>query len=133
MRLTVGVFKLLADTSRIRILLLLSRKELCVCQIMGVLDMAQPLVSRNLSLLYRAGFLEDRRDGKMMYYRLKKKLPPFLARLTALIREELWNDPVFKADVRSLGDCTEYQKKTGKCDMVTFRAFMRKKQRTGKT
>jgi len=132
MRIASDIFKLLADTSRMRILLLLSQKELCVCQIMGALGMIQPLVSRNLSLLYKAGFLDDRREGKMMFYRIKKKLPRLQARLLALLYEELQNSDVFKNDLQSLGECTEFQKKTGKCDMETFLAYMQKKQRSRK-
>lgn len=130
MRLLTDIFKLLADTSRIRILLLLSQKELCVCQIMGVLGMSQPLVSRNLSLLFKAGFLDDRRDGKMMFYRVREKLPLPLARLMALLQDELRDNPQFKNDLKSLKDCTEYQKKTGKCSMETYLAYMQQKQRS---
>ncbi|MGW8271895.1 MAG: ArsR/SmtB family transcription factor, partial [Thermodesulfovibrionales bacterium] len=56
-------FKLLSDGTRLRILMLLDRNELCVCQLMAILGVSQPLVSRNLSLLARGGFLEDRREG----------------------------------------------------------------------
>ncbi|MEW6719517.1 MAG: metalloregulator ArsR/SmtB family transcription factor [Thermodesulfobacteriota bacterium] len=121
---------LLSDSSKLRILLLLGRKELCVCQIMGVLDMSQPLVSRNLSLLSRAGFLEARRGGKMIYYRLRKSLPEPLAPLVKALRKALEDDEIRKADLQSLGDCTEYQKKTGKCSMETFLEFMKQKKRS---
>lgn len=124
------IFKLLCDQSRLRILLMLARKELCVCQIMGVLGMAQPLVSRNLTLLFKAGFLDARREGKMMFYRVKKDLPPPLDGLVGIIKSELTCNPLFKDDLHSLKDCTEYQKKTGKCDMKTFLAYMKQKKRS---
>ncbi len=132
MRFAADIFRLLADTSRIRILLLLAEKELCVCQIMGILGMVQPLVSRNLSLLFKAGFLDDRREGKMVFYRVKKKLPRLQAQLIALLCKELRNSDAFKNDLQSLGECTDFQKKTGKCDMETFLAYMQKKQRNRK-
>lgn len=132
MRLLTDIFGLLTDSSRIRILLLLSQKELCVCQIMGVLGLSQPLVSRNLSLLFKAGFLDDRREGKMMFYRLRKTLPAPLSGLMAILKGELQNSELFKTDLQSLKDCTEYQKKTGKCDMETFLAYMRQKKRIRK-
>ena len=56
------IMKLLSDNTRLRILMLLTRRELCVCQIMGVLGVSQPLVSRNLKLLGDAGFL-SRTEG----------------------------------------------------------------------
>lgn len=128
MRTSIDHFKLLADASRIRILMLLDRKELCVCQIMGVLGMSQPLVSRNLSLLMKGGYLDDRREGKMIFYSLKKKLPLPQQTLMDVLRKELTASTQAKEDLRSLRDCTEYQKKSGKCDMETYLAYMRQKK-----
>jgi ArsR family transcriptional regulator, arsenate/arsenite/antimonite-responsive transcriptional repressor len=130
MKSLTGIFGLLADSSRLRILMLLDKKELCVCQIMGVLEMSQPLVSRNLSLLFAAGLLDDRREGKMIFYRLKKKLPEPLSSLMKLLRNELRDNETLRNDIESLGDCTEYQKKTGKCNMETFLAYMKKRKRS---
>ena len=122
----------LADPSRLRILLLLGRKELCVCQIMGVLDMSQPLVSRNLSAALQGrapGGPAGRQDD---VYRLKKTLPEPLASLVKLLRNALGGDETHERDLQSLGDCTEYQKKTGKCSMETFLEFMERKKRSRK-
>jgi DNA-binding transcriptional ArsR family regulator len=132
MKTMTGIFGLLADSSRLRILLLLDKKELCVCQIMGVLELSQPLVSRNLSLLSGAGLLDARREGKMMFYRRKKTLPKPLAPLMNLLRNELGGDETHKRDLQSLGDCAEYQKKTGKCSMETFLEFMEQRKRSRK-
>ena len=128
MRKTLDYFKLLSDASRVRILMLLDRKELCVCQIMGVLGMSQPLVSRNLTLLQKGGFLDDRREGKMIFYVLKRCLTEPQRTLMELLRRELAENPQVDADLNSLMDCTEYQKKSGKCDMETFLAYMREKK-----
>ncbi|KAF0180224.1 MAG: ArsR family transcriptional regulator [Nitrospirae bacterium] len=128
MQVTVNHFKLLADISRIRILMLLDKKELCVCQIMGVLLMSQPLVSRNVSLLQKGGFLDDRREGKMMFYSLKKMLPKSQSSLMEILRRELAGNTQVKQDLRSLKDCTEFQKKSGKCDMETYLAYMQRKR-----
>lgn len=125
MRSTIDHLKLLADHSRVRILLLLEQKELCVCQIMGVLGMSQPLVSRNLSMLQKGGYLDDRRQGKMMFYSLRKQLPQPQQSLLELLKQELSGSAQMKDDLNSLKDCTEYQKKTGKCDMETYLAYMR--------
>jgi DNA-binding transcriptional ArsR family regulator len=128
MRLTTEYFKLLSDASRVRILMLLDSKELCVCQIMGVLGMSQPLVSRNLALLYKGGFLDDRREGKMIFYVLKKEMKEPQRSLTDLLRKELAGSQQVASDLASLKDCTEYQKKSGKCDMETFLAYMQQKK-----
>jgi len=53
--------------------LLIGDLELCVCDIMAALDLPQSTVSRHLSSLRNAGFVDDRRQGIWMYYKLNKK------------------------------------------------------------
>ena len=128
----IDTFRLFSDPAKVRSLLLLDRKELCVCQVMGVLDMPQPVVSRTLSALRKAGLLDARREGKMVFYRLKKTLPEPMASVVALLKKELAGDETHERDLGSLGDCLEYQKKTGKCSMETFLQFMKRKKRSRK-
>lgn len=123
------IFKLLSDESRLRILMLLEKRELCVCQIMGVLNMSQPLVSRNLSLLAKSGFLAGRREGKLMFYRIKRNLAKKNLLILSVLKELLKDDRVLQRDVRSLKECQNFQKRTGKCGMETFKAFMKQKTR----
>ncbi len=125
----IKIFKLFSDESRLRILMLLTERELCVCQLMGVLGISQPLVSRNLSLLSGAGLLDERRDGKLIFYSIKKNLPKTIRELIELLKEELKDDKTLKGDRSSLSECYEFQKKTGKCDMKTFLAYMEKKRK----
>jgi len=123
------LFKLLSDESRIRILMLLTKKELCVCQLMGVLGISQPLVSRNLSLLSDAGLLDERKDGKLIFYSISKNLPSAAKCIINLLKKEMKENKTFKNDIASLTECYEFQKKTGKCDMKTFLAYMDKKRK----
>lgn len=132
MRYLTDIFGLLSDSSRLRILMLLDKKELCVCQIMGVLGMAQPLVSRNLSLLFRAGLLDDRREGKMVFYSMKRQLPDPLESLMAILRRELFENKTHLDDILSLGECEEFQKKTGKCGMEAYLEYMKQKKRNSR-
>ena len=118
------IMKLLSDSTRLRILMLLTKRELCVCQIMGVLGVSQPLVSRNLKLLGDAGFLAERKEGKLVFYSMKKKMDALNVRMIQLLGDTLKGDRVLSADLRSLRDCEEFQKKTGKCDMKTFSEYM---------
>ena len=68
------LFKSLGDETRLRIMaLLIDDQELCVCDIMAALDLPQSTVSRHLSSLRNAGFVDDRRQGIWMYYKLNKK------------------------------------------------------------
>jgi ArsR family transcriptional regulator len=65
------VFKLLADETRLRILLYLARrKELHVRALCDILGQSQPAVSHHLALLRMAELIEPRREGKHNFYRL---------------------------------------------------------------
>lgn len=129
----LGLFKIFSDESRLRVLNILGKKELAVCQIMGVLGMSQPLVSRNLFLLQRAGFIEYRREGKLMCYRLKPELPEKQRLLINVFVEVAGSENVFKKDMSSLKDCERFQKKVGKCNMETLKAFIEyRRQKQGR-
>jgi len=63
--------RLLADPSRVRIVLLLEREELSVAELQEILAMGQSTISTHLAQLKQAGIVEDRRTGKNILYRLK--------------------------------------------------------------
>jgi ubiquinone/menaquinone biosynthesis C-methylase UbiE/biotin operon repressor len=63
--------RLLADASRVRILLLLEREELSVAELQEILSMGQSRISTHLAQLRQAGLVEDRRQGKNSLYSLK--------------------------------------------------------------
>ena len=66
----------LADSTRLRILMLLLQKdELCVCHLTDILDMVQPKVSRHLAVLRENKLLLDRRNGLWIHYSLHPSLP----------------------------------------------------------
>jgi ubiquinone/menaquinone biosynthesis C-methylase UbiE/biotin operon repressor len=64
--------RLLADPSRLRILLLVEREELSVAELQEILGMGQSRISTHLAQLKQAGLVEDRRNGKSILYRLKR-------------------------------------------------------------
>src|SRR3954454_3786571 len=69
------VFKLLADDSRLRILLTLAREgETHVSALCQMLGQSQPAVSHHLTLLRMSGLVGFRRDGKFNYYRMDASL-----------------------------------------------------------
>lgn len=63
-------FKALSDEKRIRILKLLTVREMCVCALMIALDMSQPNLSHHLRILENQGFVNRRKEGKWAYYSL---------------------------------------------------------------
>lgn len=64
------VFKALADATRLRILGLLSAREMCVCEVMVALDLTQPTASHHLGILENAVLVKKRKEGKWVFYRL---------------------------------------------------------------
>lgn len=70
------LFKAFADPTRLRILSLLAAGELCVCDIVEILDLPQPTISRHLSALRIAGLVEVTRDWKFAHYRLAAPSDP---------------------------------------------------------
>jgi ArsR family transcriptional regulator len=63
-------FRALADRTRLRLINLMGRGEVCVCFFVEILGINQPKISRHLAYLKRAGIVDARRDGKWMHYRL---------------------------------------------------------------
>lgn len=97
------VAKAVADPSRVRILKLLEGGELCVCQITIVLDLAPATVSKHLAALRTAGLLQQRRDGKWVYYRLaEREFNPYARQFLALVGAALADDPTTAEDRRML-------------------------------
>lgn len=64
------LFKLIGDTTRCRILFILDKREMCVCDIANVLSMTKSAVSHQLATLRRSGVVKCRKDGKEVYYTL---------------------------------------------------------------
>lgn len=68
------MFKALGDETRLRMLGLLAQGELCVCDIMEVLQLPQSTASRHLSYLKNAKWIIGTRRGKWMYYQLNESI-----------------------------------------------------------
>ncbi len=97
--------RLLADPSRLRILLLVEREELSVAELQEILGMGQSRISTHLAQLKNAGLVEDRRNGKSILYRLKA-LPRHQSRsfdqLLAVLREAAHEIPEAEQDSDAL-------------------------------
>ena len=69
-------FSALAEPTRRRILMLLTAQgELCVCELVHALDMAQPRISSHLAALRKAGLVRARKQGLWVHYALHPELP----------------------------------------------------------
>jgi DNA-binding transcriptional ArsR family regulator len=66
----LNITKALAEENRLRILLALEGQELCVCQLIKLLELAPSTVSKHMAVLRQARLVNGRKDGRWMYYRL---------------------------------------------------------------
>lgn len=66
----MGIIQALADQNRVRIVLALQEQELCVCQVVELLQLAPSTVSKHLSILRQARLVRGRKEGRWMFYRL---------------------------------------------------------------
>lgn len=66
----LNITKALAEENRLRILMALKGQELCVCQLIDLLELAPSTVSKHMSVLRQAQLVKGRKDGRWMYYRL---------------------------------------------------------------
>jgi ArsR family transcriptional regulator len=64
------IFKALSDQTRLRIVELLEKREICACEFVPLTKKAQPTVSQHLRVLENAGIIKSKKDGKMVIYSL---------------------------------------------------------------
>ena len=105
MRDLVKAAKALSDETRLRILNLLLVRECCVCEVMQVLNVSQTRASRNLNLLYDAGFLKVRREGLWSHYSIDKAdLEEYISLLLSAVEQGLTGNKVANLDREHLRD-----------------------------
>jgi len=97
------MLKALSDPTRLRIVhLLAGRDELCVCELVGALSVAQYSISRHLGILKAAGVVDDWRQGKWMHYTLARGLSPQDRALVQAVCDSARPDPQVRQDRRRL-------------------------------
>jgi ArsR family transcriptional regulator len=97
-----GLFAALADTTRLRLLNLMSGREVCVCYFVEILRQGQPKVSRHLAYLRKAGIVEARREGKWMHYRIVPQADEASASILAAVLGSMGSDKQMQADLAKL-------------------------------
>jgi len=106
-------FRLLADATRLRLLLLLDQEELSVAELAAITQLAQPRVSTHLAKLKEAGLVTDRRDGVFVYYRIAATISdPSLDDLWQLLRRNS-DDPLIKQDLERIAQVLDKRAGTG--------------------
>ena len=64
------LFGAVGESNRIKILLLVSKREMCVCELESALKLPQPTISHHLTLLEQSGLLERNKRGRFVFYKL---------------------------------------------------------------
>jgi ArsR family transcriptional regulator, arsenate/arsenite/antimonite-responsive transcriptional repressor len=96
-------FKALSDPIRLRIVLLLQAEgELCVCDLMAVLNLPQSTVSRHLAYLKRSCWVDIRRQGVWMYYQLSRESCAICREMLLILKHHAGTLPEATADRKAL-------------------------------
>jgi ArsR family transcriptional regulator len=97
------MFRAFSDPTRLRILNLLRSGELCVCDLVRVIAVPQPKVSRHLAYLRKARLVTARKDGLWMYYELAPAKNTFHKKLIECLACCFSDVPELAADAAQLG------------------------------
>ncbi|VDN47466.1 Transcriptional regulator [Petrocella atlantisensis] len=103
----MDVFKVLSDETRLRTMILLYNKSLCVCQIQAVLEETQPKISKHLGKLRDLNFVQSKRLEQMMYYNIDDSNKLLISLLKDIILH-LENDATYKKDMHRLEHVEDY-------------------------
>ncbi|MEW6078160.1 MAG: metalloregulator ArsR/SmtB family transcription factor [Thermodesulfobacteriota bacterium] len=105
MKIFVKVMKALSDGNRVKMLKMLQRRTMCVCEIRTVLGLAQSTASKHLKILEDAGLIKSSKEGLWVNYRLSDGGDsPYAASMLGNLRYWLDEDEAVKELVKRLPD-----------------------------
>lgn len=108
-----AVLKALSDETRLRIINLLYEGELCVCDVMEVLQISQAKASRHLIYLKNAGLAKDRKVAQWAYYSLSKD--ESLKFIDSLVYDNLRRLEIYETDLENLREWLTKKDKQCEC------------------
>jgi len=103
----LNTFKVLSDETRVRLLVMLYHKKLCVCELCGVLGESQPKVSKHLAKLRDMGFVKDERQEQFIFYYLNMN-NKILNTILKEIVDNLEEYPTLSKDLQQLEDVEKF-------------------------
>ena len=106
------MYKALSEEMRLRIMMLLTHGELCVCDLMAIFNEGQSKVSRHLIYLKHSGLVKSKRVGTWMHYSINETLNITIDAQLTFMKQQLTQLPVFRNDEQKL----EEVKKQKLCD-----------------
>lgn len=119
MKRALRFLKALSDPTRLRILALLLKRELCVCELTFILKMEQSRISHQLRILKDADLVEDVREGRWIVYRIvKAKRKELKLILTEVLAREFSSERQFRKDLENLEVCFREKVRIKKTDAL---------------
>ncbi len=110
----IQLFRALSEEARLRIVMLLTNGELCVCDLMAILEEPQSKISRHLAYLTHSGLTKSKRVGVWMHYSLKEPLDEVYKAEIEFLKKQLSHFPQLCSDKDRLSEL----KKEGCCKAV---------------
>lgn len=98
------MYKALSEDMRLRIVMLLARGEICVCDLMAIFGESQSKVSRHLAYLKHSGLVKSRRLGTWMHYSLKEPLDGTIDAQVTFMKQYFSQLPIFRDDEQKMQD-----------------------------
>lgn len=99
------IARALSDQSRVRALMALKNRQLCVCQIMELLAFAPSTVSKHLTILKQAGLVKSQKRGRWVFYRLAgKEAPEVVKEALRWLDHALGQSRLIQEDAENLRD-----------------------------
>lgn len=125
----VKCLRALGDENRLRILMLLRERELCVLEVVGALGISQPLASSHLAVLREAGLATARREGRRIRYSLSEEAKRGgKHHLLDQVGKAIAAEPVIAADRERSSECLAFRGSAA-CNKKTLAKFRTKRSR----
>lgn len=119
MKSVLATANALSDMNRLRVVCVLKGRELCACDIIRMLGLAQATVSRHMGILVQAGLVVGRKDGRWMHYRLAGKPDgnsPQVRDALRWVHAHAGSDPVAARDAERVGGCKNVAASVCECE-----------------
>ncbi len=100
------LFKILGDQTRLRILVLLSVREYCNCELVSIFGISEPAVSRHMGRLKESRLIHERRQGQWVYYSLNRAIWDQLPSFPQVIDDLKGHDPLVQGAETLAGQCS---------------------------
>ena len=95
------LLKLMSDETRLRIFMMLYHQDLCVCELVHLLQESQPKISKHIAKIRTLGYVLTSRNEQYIYYSLNRENPDLMAVLATIIDSVSKQEP-YQNDLKRL-------------------------------